>query len=319
MNLNLSDLLTPAEVEFFSTQREEAQLRLNSAEAEQVAAIRAHFADERLQLTRRVLLSVLSVSAPLPSQPSVIMVTPTAALEVPVQEDDSLCPSCGTPREWCPTDWENGRVTNPGYYYDCENPTCPLLEDVNTPASGEDPPVLNILTDVKMLSTPTPTPPSGNILRCAGPTSETWAVRCPKKALVSAVGKRCLSCSAKERMTRVGMPSCKGGIVTPKKVSVPPAPAFDINEEGRFEAVEHGRIFLRDEKQFNLWRIYQPSVYQWRAGGIAQTTGIGLEGGEIVERWQLNGLGQWESTPEVPGHVGTRNGVTTGPIVGKLA
>jgi hypothetical protein len=94
-------------------------------------------------------------------------------------------------------------------------------------------------------------------------------------------------------------------------IATPPEPAFDVNEEGRYEAIEHGRSFFRPDKAFDLWRICTPSGYKWRVTGKGQS-GIGVEGGEVVEHWKLNGLGQWESANVVPGMVGTGNGVTKG-------
>ncbi len=326
MNLNLSDLLTPAEVEFFSTQHEEAQLRLNSAEAEQVAAIRAHFADERLQLTRRVLLAVLSVSAPLPSQPSAIMVTPTSALEVPVQEDDSPCPSCGISREWCLSESEDGRITNPGYYYDCENPTCPLLEDANIPASGEAAPVLNILTDDKMLSAPPPTPANKYY------TAHELAAElgCHKDSIhnyrkAGLIGEPAPgtgghphnpnrfyvpSIPALRKAIQERQEAAKRVMVKPKTVvAAPTAPAFDTNEEGKYQAIEQGKHTFLSAALFNLIRRTTDTGRLWDVLAAGLTPPLGWD---IFEEWRRTGLGKWESTPAEPGVAGTGNGVTLG-------
>jgi len=92
--------------------------------------------------------------------------------------------------------------------------------------------------------------------------------------------------------------------------------AFDPNENGRYEAIEHGRSFFHSEKAFDLHRVIDGNRYKWLAIGKDKCYLLGES--ELVERWSLNGLGRWESTPVIPGIVGTGNGITQGAIQGRI-
>jgi hypothetical protein len=93
-----------------------------------------------------------------------------------------------------------------------------------------------------------------------------------------------------------------------KKMEAIANPSFDMNESGRFKAIEEGKKLFRRDKYFALARVTDSQAYRW----LVIARGANTKGGEIVEHWSLNGLGQWESTPVLPGAVGTRNGVTQG-------
>jgi hypothetical protein len=93
-------------------------------------------------------------------------------------------------------------------------------------------------------------------------------------------------------------------------VGAAPAAAFDPNENGRYEAIEHGRSLFHADKAFDLHRVIDGNRYKWLAIGKDKSYLLGES--ELVERWGLNGLGRWESTPVIPGMVGMGNGVTKG-------
>jgi hypothetical protein len=95
-----------------------------------------------------------------------------------------------------------------------------------------------------------------------------------------------------------------------KKMEASAKPAFDLNESGRFKAIEEAKSFFRSDKGFSLYRVTESGGYQWLVAG--RNASNLPDGHEPVEHWSLNGLGQWESTPALPGAVGTRNGVTQG-------
>jgi hypothetical protein len=88
----------------------------------------------------------------------------------------------------------------------------------------------------------------------------------------------------------------------------PPEPTFDINEEGKLNQIEQGKSTYRLIKIFYLARRTTDSGYLW---DNQPNRNCDL-GWEVVEEWRCNGLGRWESTPEVPGIVGTGNGITQG-------
>lgn len=94
----------------------------------------------------------------------------------------------------------------------------------------------------------------------------------------------------------------------PKPVTI--EPTFDVDENGRYEAIEHGRSFFRPEKKFTLVRVVEPTRYKWLA--VAAGAPVLYENAEAVEHWNLNGLGQWESANVVPGMAGTGNGASKG-------
>ncbi len=100
-----------------------------------------------------------------------------------------------------------------------------------------------------------------------------------------------------------------------KKMEASAKPAFDLNESGRYEAVEEGKTFFRPDKYFALARVTDSQAYRW----LVIARGAETKGGEIVEHWSLNGLGQWESTPVLPGAVGHGTGTRVGPILGTLS
>jgi hypothetical protein len=90
--------------------------------------------------------------------------------------------------------------------------------------------------------------------------------------------------------------------------SAPPVPTFDINEEGKLNQIEQGKSTYRLIKIFYLARRTTDSRYLWDSQPNRECD----PGWEVVEEWLCNGLGRWESTPEIPGMVGTGNGVTKG-------
>lgn len=90
--------------------------------------------------------------------------------------------------------------------------------------------------------------------------------------------------------------------------AAPPEPTFDINEEGKLNQIEQGKSTYRLIKIFYLARRTTDSRYLWDS----QPNRDCDPGWEVIEEWRCNGLGRWESTPEVPGMVGTGNGVTKG-------
>jgi hypothetical protein len=103
--------------------------------------------------------------------------------------------------------------------------------------------------------------------------------------------------------------ACIGKIrkVLPTPIA-PPEPTFDINEEGKLNQIEQGKSTYRLIKIFYLARRTTDSGYLWDS----QPNRNCDLGWEVVEEWRCNGLGRWESTPEVPGVVGTGNGITQG-------
>lgn len=84
--------------------------------------------------------------------------------------------------------------------------------------------------------------------------------------------------------------------------------AFDNNEEGKLTQIDQGKSTYRNIKLFYLSRRTTDSGYLWDS----QPNRSCDPGWEVVEEWRCNGLGRWESTPEIPGMVGTGNGVTKG-------
>lgn len=234
-------------------------------------------------LAGEALIGAVPVLSPPTALPSAIMVTPTEALEVPVQEETAPSPVAAV--------------------------NIPETGEVKSPETDAVPPALSVPVPA---SVPLPAPPSGNVLRCAGPTSEPWAVHCPKKALVSAVGRRCFSCSAKERTSRTPMPKRQA----PVPVGTAPeiVPTFDVNEAGRDDAVDEGKRFYSKEGRFTLVRLVLENSYSWRVVGALQIPADG----EAVETWHRNGLGQWESANITPGGVGIGQGVSRGAIHGSI-
>lgn len=93
-----------------------------------------------------------------------------------------------------------------------------------------------------------------------------------------------------------------------KNVSGGQKPTFDINETGRLEAIEEGKAFFRSDRFFSLARKTVGTAYQW----LVIARGADPKGGEIIEHFTLNGLGQWESTP----HLSTEVGYMTGTRIG---
>ena len=87
-----------------------------------------------------------------------------------------------------------------------------------------------------------------------------------------------------------------------------PEPTFDINEEGKLDQIEQGKSTYRGIKIFYLARRTMNSRYLWDSQPSRECD----PGWEVVEEWRCNGLGRWESTPVIPGMVGTGNGVTKG-------
>lgn len=110
---------------------------------------------------------------------------------------------------------------------------------------------------------------------------------------------------------------------TPKPVAVSnPAPvskrqpaSFDVNEEGRLAMVDEGKARFRD-RVFYIARISDSGRYLWDCLPSPQVSGDW----ELVEEWRKNGLGRWESTPAIPGAVGSHvltasNGPKQGSLV----
>jgi hypothetical protein len=91
-------------------------------------------------------------------------------------------------------------------------------------------------------------------------------------------------------------------------LAAPPEPTFDINEEGKLSQIDQGKSTYRLIKLFYLARHTTDSRYLWDSQPNRECD----PGWEVVEEWRCNGLGRWESTPEIPGMVGTGNGVTKG-------
>ena len=285
-----------------------------------------------------------SISEPIPEIQSSIQVTPTEVLEVLIHEDDSLCARCGTSRVWCPTDWENGRVTNPGYYYDCENPTCGLGGDgIGGIAVQEDPPVLNILSSVKMLSTP-PTTLSKPAKTTYTAKELAEALGCHKDSIINyrragLIGEPipgtgtsmtnlqrfevpsfpALRKSIAERQEAakkaMGRPQTKAMPPEVKATFTPaPTPTFDIDDQGREAAIETGKAIYGKVKIFYLSRLPMDTRYSWDT----QPSTMCDPGWEVVEEWRCNGLGRWESTPNIPGAVGVGTGIHRGAVQGVI-
>lgn len=85
-------------------------------------------------------------------------------------------------------------------------------------------------------------------------------------------------------------------------------PAFDNNEEGKLTQIDQGKSTYRNMKVFYLARRTEDSRYLWES----QATRACNSEWEVVEEWRCNGLGRWESTPVIPGMVGTGNGTKQG-------
>ena len=99
------------------------------------------------------------------------------------------------------------------------------------------------------------------------------------------------------------------GVARKESLSVSAASvAFDNNEEGKLTQIDQGKSTYRNIKLFYLSRRTTDSGYLWDS----QPNRDCDPGWEVIEEWRCNGLGRWESTPEVPGMVGTGNGVTKG-------
>jgi hypothetical protein len=90
--------------------------------------------------------------------------------------------------------------------------------------------------------------------------------------------------------------------------------AFDPNDEGKLTQIDQGKVTYRNIKIFYLARHTTNSRYLWDSQPSRECD----PNWEVVEEWRCNGLGRWESTPEVPGIVGTGNGITQGAIQGRI-
>lgn len=106
---------------------------------------------------------------------------------------------------------------------------------------------------------------------------------------------------------------------TPKpaaRVAAPtpvPAPTFDTNEEGKYQAIEMGKAAFRERGNFYILRRTDGDRYDYSHHFKD------CSGWDRIETWRLNGMGRWESTPNVPGVVGMGTGVVRGPMIGRRA
>ena len=94
----------------------------------------------------------------------------------------------------------------------------------------------------------------------------------------------------------------------------PPKATLEINEALRLAHIDEGKVQFASQGIFYLARHVGPSEINW---AVFETTAP-TPGWEVVEEWRRNGLGRWESTPEIPGAVGAGNGITRGAGVGVI-
>jgi len=90
--------------------------------------------------------------------------------------------------------------------------------------------------------------------------------------------------------------------------AAPPVPAFDINDAGKWAAVDEGKAMHAQKKLFYLIRHDDGKRYVWDYQDGTKCA----EGWEVVEEWRKTGTGRWESTPDIPGIVGVGTGITHG-------
>lgn len=308
--MNLSELLTPAEVSFFTTQHEEAKSRLDAKEQEQVEAVRAHFAGERLQLARRVLLSVLSVSATSSDEAPVSIVVaaePTVPVEpaviIPIQEETP------TPTETpAPTEATETPVPSPAPRTGKTITRAQLAELL-----GCDPTSIGNYEKKGMVTRVegTGTKPTNPALYLA---AEVPLLRSKLADAAAAHHMALKDAAAKGRTKKLELGSSgQAEASTPVKVT-PPVPIIDTNEAGKWAAVDQGKATFQESKIFYLCRNTSGRQWLWDTLLHPQPP----EGWDLVEAWRKTGMGRWESTPNVPGTVGAGNGIAHGPRIGSI-
>jgi len=122
---------------------------------------------------------------------------------------------------------------------------------------------------------------------------------------------------AKGHVTRSSVEAYQESRITPgqhKKFADAPVPTFDVNEDGKQSQIEGGKVTYRFIKIFYLARKTTESGYLWDAQPNRECD----PSWEVIEEWRCNGLGRWESTPEIPWAVGAGIGTVRGPMVGTL-